>query len=677
MVSRDLEQLLDENPALRRRLEEAEDLIRALRAGEVDAVLVEGEQEQIYTLETADKPYRMLVEQIPRAAATLTLDGQIIYCNRRYAELLQRPLHDLVGKPFEQFVAHESRTEWTRLLSECSAGETWRVTELELPNRDSVRACLGASILQEGALGQCILMTDLTEQRRYEELEKTQQALRAATDRLELAHKTGRIGTFQWDVRTGAVQWSDTTEELFGLPAGTFDGSYQGSMRLIHPQDLERVESALNETVTRKSELDIEFRIVRPDGTIRWIAAKGKVVCDASGEPVCMVGVDQDITDRKRVVEQLRAADRNKDEFLATLAHELRNPLAPIRNATEILKLRGNSDPDTESAQAIIERQVNIMTRLLDDLLDVSRIARHRLELRKAPVELVSVLEVALETSRPLVETRRHKLNVSLPEERICLEADSVRLAQVFANLLNNAARYTPEGGNIWLSAWREGTEVVVSVRDDGIGIAPEILPDVFEIFLQAEPAMGSEGGLGIGLSLVKNLVELHGGRAEARSQGPDRGSEFLVRLPVLRVNPPEPSGTSISDSEQASGLRILVVDDNRDGADSLAKLLDVMGHMTETAYDGEQGIGAAERLRPDVVLLDLGLPKIGGYEACRRIREQSWAKGVVLIAITGWGQDADRLRSQEAGFAAHLVKPVDPEALSATLAKVSKGSFR
>jgi CheY-like chemotaxis protein len=262
---------------------------------------------------------------------------------------------------------------------------------------------------------------------------------------------------------------------------------------------------------------------------------------------------------------------------------------------------------------------------------------------------------------------------VLLPPDSIYVEADQVRLAQVFANLLNNAAKYTREGGNIWLEAHRDGDEVVVSVRDDGIGISAEILPGVFEMFLQAQPSSGPEGGLGIGLSLVKNLVKLHGGSTEAHSDGHDQGSKFIVRLPVLKVA--EIPNVAASAPTHPAGLHILIVDDNRDGADSLAKLMEVLGHTTRTAYDGEQGVKEAERLRPDVVLLDLGLPKLNGYEACRKIREQPWGKEMVVIAVTGWGKDTDRERSREAGFAAHLVKPVDPQVLGTFLSRVAKGS--
>jgi CheY-like chemotaxis protein/two-component sensor histidine kinase len=320
----------------------------------------------------------------------------------------------------------------------------------------------------------------------------------------------------------------------------------------------------------------------------------------------------------------------------------------------------------------VIERQLHLMARLLEDLLDVARISRDKLELRKERVELAAVVESALETSRPVIEAGGHELNVALPPEPTYLEADSVRLAQVFSNLLNNAAKYTEQGGRIWLTAELKGSEVIVAVKDSGIGIAAEMLPRIFEIFSQAKPALArSQGGLGIGLSLVRGLVELHGGSVEARSEGSGRGSEFIVRLPIAARTPIQERARSSDTSlpKDVSKCRILIADDNRDGADSLAMLLNLMGHEVSTAYGGEQAIAAAETLRPEVVLLDIAMPRVNGYEVCRFIREQPWGRGVFLIAMTGWGQEEERRHTEEAGFNYHIVKPVDPAALMAVLA--------
>jgi CheY-like chemotaxis protein len=323
----------------------------------------------------------------------------------------------------------------------------------------------------------------------------------------------------------------------------------------------------------------------------------------------------------------------------------------------------------------MMERQVGQMVRLIDDLLDISRITRGRLQLRKERIELAAAVRNAVETSRPLVEESSHDLAVSLPPEPIHLDADPTRLAQVFSNLLNNAAKYTDRGGRISLTAERQGREIVVSVRDTGIGIAPEHLPGIFQPFAQMAPALErSQGGLGIGLSLVRGLVELHGGAVEARSGGLGEGCEFVVRLPILEAParaPAEPE-PDVERPRRRAKRRILVVDDNRDAAESLAKLLRLKGHDLAVAHDGLEAVRAATTFRPDVLLLDIGMPKMNGYEAARHVREQPWGKDMVLVAVTGWGHEEDKRRATEAGFDHHLTKPVEPSGLEKLLATLS-----
>jgi PAS domain S-box-containing protein len=387
------------------------------------------------------------------------------------------------------------------------------------------------------------------------------------------------------------------------------------------------------------------------------------------------VGIGIDITDRKRYEDSLRDADRRKDEFLATLAHELRNPLAPLRNGLQLIKLAGDKAEAVEQARGMMERQLAQMVRLIDDLLDVSRITRGKLQLRRERVELASVVQSAVEGSRPLIEASAHHLTIRLPPEPVLLDADPTRLAQVFGNLLTNAAKYTEKGGRIWLTAERKGGEIVVSVKDTGIGIAAEHLPRLFEMFSQATPALErSQGGLGIGLSLVKGLVEMHGGSVEARSEGPGKGSEFIVRLPVAGGTPRPESRQSAGGKRVAAGpgRRILVADDNRDTADTLAMMLRLAGHEVHAVHDGQQAVEAAAWFRPDVALLDIGMPKLNGFDAARSIREQPWGKDMVLVAITGWGQEEDKRRATEAGFDHHLTKPVDPAALDTSLSRVN-----
>jgi PAS domain S-box-containing protein len=400
-------------------------------------------------------------------------------------------------------------------------------------------------------------------------------------------------------------------------------------------------------------------------------------VAGAGGAVEAVAGSTRDITDRKALertlrdqADRLRDADRRKDEFLAVLAHELRNPLAPLRNALQVIRLSPDRDA-REHARTLMERQLEQMVRLVDDLLDVSRISRGKLELRRERVDLARVVQSAVETSRPLIEQMGHELAVVLPQQPVDVDADLTRLAQVFLNLLNNSAKYTEPGGRIRLTAGRQGGDVVVAVQDTGIGIPADKLPGVFDLFSQVEGAMSrSQGGLGIGLSLVKRLVEMHGGSVEARSDGPGKGSTFTVRLPAP-AGEARPARAGGREEAPRSTLRILVVDDNRDGADSLAMMLRLLGNDTLTAYDGVEGVAAAGTYRPDVVLLDIGLPGLSGHDACRRIREQPWGEGMTLIAVTGWGQEDDVRRSHDAGFDRHMVKPVDPDALMKLLASL------
>jgi signal transduction histidine kinase/CheY-like chemotaxis protein len=370
------------------------------------------------------------------------------------------------------------------------------------------------------------------------------------------------------------------------------------------------------------------------------------------------------LTERLKNEQALRAADRRKDEFLATLGHELRNPLAPIMNSLEILKLSGAfEDSRTLQACAVMERQVHHLNRLVDDLLEVSRITRGIIEVKKEALDLTAIVRAAIETSRPVLDNLRHQLTEDFSTEALFVGGDPVRLTQVFANLLNNAAKYTNHNGRIVVTTRREGGEAIVSVRDNGIGIAPAVLPQVFDMFMQVDRSTRrSQGGLGIGLTLVKSLVGMHGGTVEARSDGPGLGSEFRVRLPLLEqaALPASPSRLI----EPLPARRILIVDDSRDGGESLAMLLRVLGAEVALAHSGRTALECVDSFRPDVVLLDIGMPGMDGYEVARRIRANPENRQMSLIALTGWGQDEDRRRSVAAGFNHHLVKPADLEQL-------------
>lgn len=371
--------------------------------------------------------------------------------------------------------------------------------------------------------------------------------------------------------------------------------------------------------------------------------------------------------------EALRVADHRKDEFLALLAHELRNPLAPIRYALAANRKGDRSPQQRRWADEIMERQVTHMSRLLDDLLDISRITRGTLELKKAPAELISVLGTAVETARPLLDSKHHGLSLDFPGEAVRIEADAVRLAQVFSNLLVNAAKYTDPHGKIHLSARRENGEVVVSVRDNGMGISPDMMPRLFKMFAQADGVHArAEGGLGVGLALVRGVVALHGGIVHAQSDGPGRGSEFTVRLPIGDSLAEIKGLDSVEEIGAAVGRRILIVDDNRDAADTCAALLELSGHHVQTAYTGREALELAATFRPHAALLDIGLPDLNGYTLAKRIREAPWGQRTLLIAITGWGQSEDKRRAQEAGFDHHLAKPVSAEALESALQMIN-----
>ena len=384
--------------------------------------------------------------------------------------------------------------------------------------------------------------------------------------------------------------------------------------------------------------------------------------------------ISAEVAARKAIEESreaLQQANRNKDEFLATLAHELRNPLAPIRNSLNILQLAGAGSGSVKRVHELIERQVNHMVRLVDDLMEVSRITRGKIELRKEQFELASVIHSAIETSKPLIEAAHHELSVELPAEPIVLHADPVRVAQVIANLLNNAAKYTPDRGKIWLTARRDESEVALSVRDNGAGISADVLPKVFDMFAQGEHTYSrAQGGLGIGLTLVRSLVNMHGGRVEARSDGPGRGSEFIVRLPLVTARAVAREADRPHKGRSAvAERRILVVDDNRDAAESLGMLLKYLGADVHTANDGPDALEALRNYRPSIMLLDIGMPGMDGFEVARRVRREPSGGDVTLIALTGWGQEEDRRRSKEAGFDHHLIKPVDLGALEQVLA--------
>jgi PAS domain S-box-containing protein len=502
-----------------------------------------------------------------------------------------------------------------------------------------------------------------------DQIESIRKAEAAANDlrrQLEAAIDASEVGTFHCEVPLGHIIWNERCKRMFFLePDAEVDIDLFYSR--LHPDDRERTRLAVEECVYADRPYDIEYRVVSPQGEVRWVRATGRTTCSADGNPLQFDGTAHDITSRKVAEEALKDADRRKDEFLATLAHELRNPLAPIRNSLHLLRLSGDLSPMLNQVRDIMERQVNHMVRLIDDLLDVSRISRGKIELRKESVELATIVATAVEANRPLIESAGHQLALSLPAEPIVLDADPVRLAQIIGNLLNNAAKYTPGGGQIWLSAHAADGEAILSVRDNGLGISTELLPRVFDMFAQLDSSISrSQGGLGIGLTLTKTFVEMHGGRIEARSEGLERGSEFIVRLPLpVEVRRSEPAVNAAPPSAPTlRSLRVLVVDDAQAAGFVLGKLLEKMGQQVTTATDPFLALEIARRDRPEMVISDIGMPRMNGYQLAENLRREPGLEKVPLVALTGYGQESDKERAKNAGFDFHLVKPVSLEML-------------
>ena len=473
------------------------------------------------------------------------------------------------------------------------------------------------------------------------------------------------------------LSWNVGAERLFGHPAASAVGRH---ISLVIPPDRIAEEDEIIGSL--KAERRIEHFVterMRADGKRIWVSLTISPIKNDEGKVVGASKIVRDVTAQREAAAALAEADRRKSEFLAMLAHELRNPLAPISNAVRAMRLGAGNGQANRPALEMLDRQVGQMVRLVDDLLDMSRISRGKIELRKQEVELAPIIDQAVEATRALYGNLNQALTIKLPERPVYLSGDPARLAQVFGNLLNNACKFTDRGGHVSLTVAQEGDNAVIRVRDDGIGIAPEQMPILFEMFSQADTSLErTQAGLGIGLTLVKTLVDMHGGTVTARSEGLGRGSEFEIRLPTLSEAPRAPIPATVAGPTPQVRRRILIVDDNEDGAESLAMLLEIGEHDIHIVHDGPEAIEAAERLRPDVVLLDIGLPRMSGYEVCRRIRQQPWGRELTVVALTGWGQEEDRQRSRDAGFDAHLVKPVDYDQLEKLVATAAwRGSRR
>ncbi len=669
-------------------------------------------------LRESEERFRQLADAMPQIVWTARPDGDIDYMNRQW--------HEFTGLPETL-----GNAGWAQILhpdDAAPAKERWAASvqsgapfEMEIRlldrRRRSYRWHLIRTVAVHDEAGRVArwfgTSTDIHEQKRAEEssryLAEASATLAGVVDYESTLQKVAHLAV-PYFADWSAVDVANEDGSLRRLAVAHRDPEktpLAHELMRHHPPDPqakggigavfrtgrpEIVEEVTDEVLVRGAKDERHLRLIRALGLKSYICVPMVV----SGNPFGVLtfataesgrqyteadlALAKDLTHRAGVAientqlyQALREADRRKDEFLATLAHELRNPLAPIRNSLQILKMPRVDAETVQRSRDMMERQVHHLVRLVDDLLDVSRVMRGKIELRKEKVELATVVARAVETVQPLVDAQGHELSVRLPSQSLLLDADPVRLAQVVGNLLTNAAKYTEPNGLIGLTAERDGDLAVLRIRDDGIGIAPHMLPRIFELFVQVDhAATRSQGGLGIGLTLVKNLVEMHGGTVEAHSPGLGQGSELVVRLPLSAREPEKPEGREIADARQvppSSGLRLLVVDDNQDAANSLAMLLRLQGHEVRVAHDGPAALEMVDVYRPEMVFLDIGMPGMDGYEVARRLRRQPGLESVRLAALTGWGQQEDRRRTAEAGFDHHLVKPVEPAALEGLLA--------
>jgi two-component system CheB/CheR fusion protein len=520
--------------------------------------------------------------------------------------------------------------------------------------------------------------------------EMSEEALRQSEERLRFALEAARFGMWEHDVRTDALLVSDRCKEIFGRPVNS-ELSHEEILAMVHPDDLSEVKSTIGMAIRDHRGYDLEYRILWPDGNVRWVMVRGRATYDSEGKPAHTLGLVLDLTERKAaetllaeqaeqlrlLSESLQEATRRKDEFLAMLAHELRNPLAPVVNALEILE-RSPEAGRRDRAREIIARQVGNMRRLVDDLLDVSRITTGKIMLKPERLDMGTALKLAVEQCRPFIEECRHSLDVDSPESAVFVEADPVRVEQIISNLLNNAAKYTEPGGAIRVTLEVADGFARLRVDDNGIGIPPALMGQVFDLFTQGDRGLEqAHGGLGLGLTLVRSLVEMHGGEVSAASDGPGQGSRFEVWLPLLSAERAllETNDTSVEmpalNGSQPVRRLVLIADDNLDGAETLSELLQLWGYPVEVVHDG---ISALERIptsAPALVLLDIGMPGMNGYDVARRLRSEGTAPDTVLVAITGYGRREDVDRARDAGFDHHLTKPVDLDELEALLRRL------
>jgi len=623
------------------------------------------------------------LDLLPEPMLLVNLDGVILCANLACGQHLQQSRDSLIRTPLAALAVDEPGS-LDNYLTECARSGQLHIGSLSLRRADGAVAKFraGGALFNRPDAGQTrivllrlvpapesgvafvalnekirqlneeIVRRRLIEDDLLRERETLQVTLSSIADAVIVTDDAGTV-TFL----------NEVAESLMACTLAEAGGrSLTDVFRIANEQDRLPAEDPVSRALRTAAIVKLtNHTVARADGST--------IPVDSSAAPIRLkdriigaVLTFRDISERRRAEQVLLDADRRKDEFLATLAHELRNPLAPIRNAVRIIAGYADADGNVGKATAVVERQLKHMVRLIDDLMDVSRITRGRLELHRERIDVEVAVKIAAETSQPLLDSKHHALRIQAAQGAF-VQADMTRLAQVFANLLNNSAKYSPPGSEIAINIASEGGEAVVTVSDNGAGIPASKLPRIFDMFVQLEQS-GPREGLGIGLTLVKHLVELHGGRVEASSPGAGKGSVFKVFLPLDDRPPPEPLQKSSANIAPTYRARVLVADDNRDAADTLSAILELDGHEVRTAYDGVEAVKIAAQFVPQVALLDIGMPNLDGYQTARRIREQSWGSAMLLVALTGWGQEQDRRQATEAGFNCHLVKPGDPQTI-------------
>jgi PAS domain S-box-containing protein len=663
-----------------RRLREANETLEQRVAARTEAQRLTEDK-----LRTSELRFRLMADSVPQIIWIVDGEGRAVYFNKQWYMYTGVPMDPMRPEEVSNGFVHpddHARTmaAWQRAQD---TGQTYSVEHRIRGVAGEYRWFLvRAEAYRDPASGQVAMWfgtsTDVHDRKLAEA------ALSEREELLRLAIDAADVGEWYVDMTDSSIYWPKRVRTMFGV-ADDRPVTLADFYAALHPDDRAATAASFEQAADSHSQTqyEAEYRTIgRDDGIQRWVAAKGRGIFDASGRCIRMIGTAIDITQRKadevalrESGERLRQADRRKDEFLAMLAHELRNPLAPISAAAELLQIGRLDEERVRRTSQIIGRQVGHMTSLVDDLLDVSRVTRGLVELEQAPLDINHIVADAVEQVTPLIRTRRHQLELDLAPEAIRVQGDRKRLVQVLANILNNAAKYTPEGGCVRLATDVRDGDVLIEVSDNGIGMAPELVARAFDLFAQAERSSDrSSGGLGLGLALVRSLVDLHHGTVHCGSAGIGKGSKFTIRLPRLggaeeQAEPPAAGAAA----QTAQSLRIMVVDDNVDAAAMLAMLLEASGHRVAVEHDARRVLARARSEAPQVCLLDIGLPDIDGNELARQLRAEPGTAGAVLIAVTGYSQESDRAQSLAAGFDHHLVKPVDIRALGAILAELEK----